>query len=111
MLKLVTILTMVILSSGCIKARDYFSAEKGAVRMNLVFPFGEGRPTKNYIVVENIVIDKGDTKKIVEKKLGKPSYIGRTLEGWEFYRYEEKALEVYFDRDRVVGFKKIEFYP
>ena len=106
-----SILTLVLFSLGCVKARDYFSAKRGALRMNVVFPLGEGRESKNYIVVDGAVIDRGDTKKIVQRKLGKPSCIGITLEGWQFYRYEDKQLEIYFDNNRVVGFKRLEFQP
>ncbi|MCD6539321.1 MAG: hypothetical protein J7K37_01260 [Candidatus Omnitrophica bacterium] len=105
------ILTLVLFNLGCVKARDYFSAKKGALRMNVVFSLGEGKESRNYIVVDDVVIDRGDTKKIVQRKLGKPSWIGITLEGWQFYRYEDKQIEIYFDNDRVVGFKRLEFQP
>lgn len=91
--------------------RDYFSAQKGAVRMNVVVPFGEGARSNDYLVVNNIAIDKGDTKRLVKKKIGEPSYIGTTIEGYQFYRYEEEMVEIYFDGDRVCDWTRLQFKP
>ncbi|MBN2120174.1 MAG: hypothetical protein JW734_03845 [Candidatus Omnitrophica bacterium] len=47
----------------------------------------------------------------MEKKIGKPSYIGTTIEGFQFYRYEDKHIEIYFSGNRVVGWNDLYFRP
>jgi len=79
--------------------------------MNVVVPFGEGGTFKNYLVVDDVAIDKGDTISLVKSKLGEPSYVGITMEGYQFYRYENKDIEIYFDGGRVVNWTHIDFKP
>ena len=94
---------------GCIKARDHLAVRKGA--LNMVLPFGEGGQSRNYLVVDGVVIDRTDTRSTVNKKLGEPSFIGTTIEGYKFHRYEDKNIEIYFDDNKVVDWTWIDFRP
>ena len=79
--------------------------------MNVDFHLGSGIATKDYLVVGNEVIDKGDTPTIVKTKLGTPSRIGITLGGYKFYRYDKEKIEIHFDRNRVSSWKKLDVQP
>ena len=69
------------------------------------------KSSKNIIIAGSIVIDRGDTKRTVKEKLGKPSYIGTTIEGYQFYRYEDKEVEIYFNGNNVVNWAGRDFIP
>ena len=107
----IVICIAVVAFGGCLKAREYFSTDRGAVRMNLVFPFGEGARVRNYLVVDGIAVDRGDTGRMVRKKLGAPSFRGLTMEGYQFYRYDQHEVEIYFYENRVVAWRKVDFKP
>jgi len=109
--KAILLIFIAIVICGCIKARDYFTAKNNAVSMNVVVPLGSGERSRKYIVLGNKVIDKGDTHAIVKHKLGQPSYIGTTIEGYSFYRYNRYMAEIYFDNNRVIDWTRIEFKP
>lgn len=107
----VALFLIIIFSLGCVRSRDYVSVDKGAVRLSVVVPLGTGINSKDYLVVDKVVIDKGDSSRVVKRKLGSPSYVGMTLEGYQFYRYDEQRLEIYFDDNRVIGWTQLDFRP
>ncbi len=110
-IKFLFVLFIGLMFSGCIKARDYFATKNNAVNMNLVVPLGSGEQSRGYIVIGNKAIDKGDTRAIVKHKLGRPSFIGTTIEGYTFYRYTKHMVEIYFDNNRVIDWTRLEFKP
>ncbi len=109
--KAIILLFVFISVSGCIKLRDYISVSKGCAQMDVSMPLGSGKKKKGYLLIGNTIIDYGDTKNIVWHKLGRPSYFGTTLSGYELWRYDDKKVEIYFDGDYVVGWQKVEFKP
>lgn len=111
MKKVIVFLIIFFFSSGCVRTRDYLSVNRGAVRLNVVVPLGTGTYSKDYLVVGKVVVDKGDSSRLVKQKLGSPSYIGVTIEGYQFYRYDEQRIEIYFDDNRVIGWTKLDFRP
>jgi hypothetical protein len=88
-----------------------FSTGCGARRAKSVNTIGTEQTSKNYIFVNNAIINKNDTKRSVKQRLGSPTQIGMTLEGYQFYRYEEEKVEIYFDGDKVVGWTRLDFRP
>ncbi len=96
---------------GCAKAKDYVAVKRGAVFINLNVPLGEGFVKKPYLKIGQTIIDNGQRKIDVRRELGKPSQEGFTLDGYEFYRYTDKDVEIYFYGNRVVDWKGIEFRP
>ena len=111
LIKAVFLAVVILYSAGCIGLKDYISVSGGYVQMDISMPLGSGEKKKRYLRVGSAAVDYGDTKNIVWHRLGKPSYIGVTLSGYELWRYEKKKVEIYFDGDYVVGWQKVEFKP
>ncbi|MCM8774205.1 MAG: outer membrane protein assembly factor BamE [Candidatus Omnitrophica bacterium] len=84
--------------TSCAKLKDYISTERGFLNVRIKKSFGQGEDIKNYYVTdEGFIINRGDSKEYVYKILGRPENIKTSLEGEEFWTYEERKLEIYFD--------------
>jgi hypothetical protein len=64
-----------------------------------------------FLKTGRVVIKKGDLKAEVKDRLGAPSESGLTLEGYDFYRYGDREIEIYFYEGRVIDWQGIEFRP
>lgn len=115
MLQILYILLLIGIFSigGCESLREHLSSEEGRVKIGVSIPWGKKNeaPYKEYFIVEGKIIDRRDTSRTVRRKLGKPHTTGKTLEGYDFWRYEDKKVEIYFDGKRVVGWSTLEFRP
>lgn len=96
-----TVLTAVVLISGCVQMRDYTGTRDGAAGLDVENRFGPGDAKKDYYVVkdgEGIVI--GDSKDEVIAMLGLPDEVKTTLEGYEYWIYAQRNLKLFFSQDR-----------
>lgn len=94
---------------SCVESRDYLGAKEGAVGLDIKKDFGRGQTVKDYFVTEDrIGIIKNDTKNEIIAKLGYPTNISTTLDGYDLWVYEKRGLELFFNGDYLDGWKKIE---
>lgn len=110
----IILLVLILFSSyGCVRARDYVGSRRGSVTLCVNIPLGSGKTGKDYLLLNkgSFYIDRGDSEKVVKSRLGIPSLTGKTLEGYDFWRYDRWGLEIYFDHGYVSGWHKVEFKP
>ena len=107
----VAVLAIIFLLAGCVKSGDYVVVDGGKRVIQDSNILGDVENQHNVLIVNNVVIHKGDTRDLVEDRLGEPSFSGTTIEGYRFYRYDDKDMEIYFNEDRVISWTHIYFRP
>ncbi|MBD3263523.1 MAG: hypothetical protein GF375_00290 [Candidatus Omnitrophica bacterium] len=108
MYKFVVILVFTLQFLGCASMRDYVGVKEGAVGLDLKKGFGEGREKKDYYLTsEGEAITVGDTKNEVISFIGLPDAIDTTLEGYESWIYDSRALKILFYNSKVRDWKRL----
>ena len=98
---------LILLISGCIQMRDYTGVKDGAAGLDVQNRFGEGMEKKDYYVVDDgdgIVV--GDNKNEVLAHLGLPDEVKTTVEGYEYWIYQERQLKLFFSGDRFIEWEE-----
>ncbi len=99
---------VLITMTGCVKMRDYVGVRDGAFGVDLQTGLGTGADKKDYYMInEDTAIILGDTKNEIIQKMGLPSEVGTTLEGYETWSYAEEKIELIFKGDRLGGWTSI----
>ena len=89
---------------GCVEMRDYVGARDGAFGVDVQTGLGTGADKKDYYIIkEDTAIILGDTKNEIIHKIGLPSKVGTTLEGYETWSYTEEKIELIFKGERLGG--------
>lgn len=92
---------------GCVQMRDYTGVRDGAAGLDINNRFGPGLEKKDYYVVEageGIVI--GDSKNEVLAHLGIPDKVETTVEGYEYWIYQDRNLKLFFSGDRFIEWRE-----
>ena len=106
------LLAFSLLNLGCASSRKYLVNQPSAITLKVNIPLQKGK-SRGYIRGKEgyYYVDKGDSRKVIRNRLGLPSRRGFTLEGNEFWRYDDLNLEIYFHKGYVCGWRKINFRP